>query len=418
MAWNPFRRVAPVIDPAFVARSRHFCIMPWVHLHVTQQGTATPCCQAPWDAPNAFGHIDRQSIAEIWNGKPIQAFRQKMRQDQADSRCARCYEKEASGLHSFRQLTNADYLHQLHRVGVANPPMPVYLDIRFSNLCNLKCRICGPWSSSQWHADAVALGMLPEGSSALTFAAQDEDALFAQLEPLLPEMEEVYFAGGEPLFMEQHYRLLDRLLAAGNTRVRLKYNTNFSRLEIKGWKAIDYWRRFEDVTVSASLDGSEARGAYLRKNLDWATVVALRRQMLAEVPHVNFFLTPTVYALNVLHLPDFHQDWVAQGLIRADACIPTPLIQPEAYNIRILPADFKAQVADRYARHITWLQAQTPARADTHAASIQHFEAVVTHMQSADHSHLLPDFRARTERLDRLRGERAGDVFPELKGIL
>lgn len=418
MAWNPFRRRLPVIDPEFVAQSRHFCIMPWVHLHVTQYGTVTPCCQAPWDEANAFGQVDKQPIAEIWNGQPIKAFRQTMRRDQPDKRCVRCYEKEASGLRSFRQFANGDYLHQLGRVDQAVTPPPIYLDIRFSNLCNLKCRICGPWSSSQWHSDAVALGMLPENSPALTFAAQDEEALFAQLEPLLGGIEELYFAGGEPLFMEQHYRLLDRLIAVGNTGLRLRYNTNFSKLGIKDWKATDYWRQFSDVTISASLDGSEARGTFLRKNLDWKTVVELRRQLMAEAPHVKFFLTPTVYVYNVLHLPDFHQDWVAKGLIAADDCFPTPLIQPEPYNIRILPADFKAKVAARYRAHLQWLRAQKPGRADTHAAAIRHFEAVVEHMLSADHSHLLPDFRTRTERLDRLRGESAGAIFPELKGIL
>ncbi len=418
MAWNPFRRRLPEIDAEFVAQSRHFCIMPWVHLHVTQYGTVTPCCQAPWDAAHAFGQLDQQPISEIWNGKAITEFRNRLRQDRPDARCTRCYEKEASGLKSFRQISNDHYPHHLDRVGQSTVPPPRYFDIRFSNLCNLKCRICGPWSSSQWHADAVALGMVPEGSSALTFAAKDEDDLFRQLEPMIKDLEEVYFAGGEPLLMEQHYRLLDRLLDHGNTRVQLKYNTNFSKLGIKEWRVIDYWRQFEHVTLSASLDGSEARGSYLRKNLDWDAVVALRRQLIAEAPHVDFFLTPTVYTYNVLHLPDFHQDWAAKGLIAPEACIPTALIQPEAFNIRVLPAAYKARVAARYAAHITWLKSQTPFRADTHAAAIQQYEGIVAHMLSGDHSHLLPDFRTRNERLDRLRGERALDVFPELIGVL
>ena len=392
--------------------------MPWVHLHITQYGTVTPCCQAPWESTAAFGQLEQQSITEIWNGKAITEFRNRLRQDQPDARCSRCYEKEASGLKSFRQITNGNYLHRLDRVGLPNVPPPLYFDIRFSNLCNLKCRICGPWSSSQWHADAVALGMVPGGSSALTFAAADEDDLFRQLEPMIKDLEEVYFAGGEPLLMEQHYRLLDRLLAYGNTRVHLKYNTNFSKLGIKEWRAIDYWRQFERVTLSASLDGSEARGSYLRKNLDWDKVIDLRRQLISEVPHVDFFLTPTVYAYNVLHLPDFHQDWVAQGLISPDACIPTALIQPEAFNIRVLPAAYKHRVAARYADHIAWLKSQTAFHTDIHAAAILQYEGIVAHMLSGDHSHLLPDFRARSERLDRLRGERALDVFPELKDVL
>jgi radical SAM protein with 4Fe4S-binding SPASM domain len=414
MAWNPFRSKLHALNPEFVAQSKHFCIMPWVHLHITQQGTVTPCCQAPWEEAQAFGQIDRQDIHEIWADAPMRAFRSRLRADQPDSRCTRCYEKEASGSKSFRQRTNGDYLHQLGRAASDTPPPPIYLDIRFSNLCNLKCRICGPWSSSQWHADAVALGMVAASSPALTFAAKDEDALFAQLEPILPEVEELYFAGGEPLFMEQHYRLLDRLIAHGNTRVHLKYNTNFSKLGIKHWKASEYWRQFPHVTLSASLDGAEARGTYLRKGLDWDAVVDLRRELQAAAPHVHFVLSPTAYVFNVLHLPDFHQDWVAKGLIGAEDFFPSLLIQPEPYNIRVLPPGIKAQVVTRYQAHLIWLQGQVPFRADAHAESLRQFQAVIDHIQSGDHSHLLPDFQARTARLDRLRGEQAAAVFPEL----
>ena len=89
------------IDDDFVANSKAFCIMPWIHLHVTQYGTATPCCQAPWDKENAYGDINEQSLDEIWNGQAIRDFRRKMMKDEPDSRCTKCYSKEAIGVTSL-----------------------------------------------------------------------------------------------------------------------------------------------------------------------------------------------------------------------------------------------------------------------------------------------------------------------------
>lgn len=112
-----------------------------------------------------IGDINQQSITEIWNGKAMRNFRSKLLRGKPDERCTACYDKESSGFRSLRQVTNADYAHlqerlsQTRRNGALPEADPVYLDIRFSNVCNLKCRICGPWSSSQWHNDAVAFQM-------------------------------------------------------------------------------------------------------------------------------------------------------------------------------------------------------------------------------------------------------------------
>ena len=32
----------------------------------------------------------------------------------------------------------------------------MFLDLKLGNICNLKCRICGAWSSNKWAQEEVA----------------------------------------------------------------------------------------------------------------------------------------------------------------------------------------------------------------------------------------------------------------------
>ena len=412
------------IDKSFVAESKAFCIMPWVHFHVTQHGTVTPCCQAPWQAEHSFGDINQQSVPEIWDSKAIRAFRKTMIRDEKDNRCERCYIKEDSGWKSLRQITNEKYLHQLERVqatdrkGRVRDQAPIYLDIRFSNICNLKCRICGPWSSSQWFKDAVALGMVDPKSPSLTYATDQEDAFFAQLEALGPELEEIYFAGGEPLLMEQHYRLLDLLIEKGYTNLYLQYNTNFSTLKLKEVDVVEKWKHFRKVGIAASLDGMGPRGEYLRKNLNWEQVVANRKRLLEEAPNTEFFISPTLCIFNLLHIPDFHQTWVSEGFLHPEDFYPSLLVQPEPYNIRVLPEAIKAEARHKYQDHLKWLEAQTPNRPERLEECLKMYHNLLLHLDSADMSGLLPEFRERTAKLDKLRQESFVEVFPELAFLI
>lgn len=128
------------LNDSILTDSDSFCMMPWVHLHTTQLGTVTPCCQAPMEAEQSFGNINEQPLEEIWNGTEMRKFRQKLMNNTKDTRCTRCYNQEAVGLLSMRQVTNRAFQHKLDWVksttknGYAPDAKPIYWDIRFSNL--------------------------------------------------------------------------------------------------------------------------------------------------------------------------------------------------------------------------------------------------------------------------------------------
>lgn len=392
-------------------KSRVFCIYPWIHLHAYPTGEAYPCCHAEMTHP--VGNCKSQTLREIWQGPEMTGLRDNMLNERESPACARCYEQEASGFFSGRRSANKHHGHHIKKLQ-DNPFEMTYWDIRFSNLCNLRCRSCGHIFSSQWYQDQAALAG-PEWRKThqvLNYAGRTDIDMWEQLLPHIDYVEQIYFAGGEPLLMEEHYRILDELERRGRFDVRLIYNTNFTHTDLKGRSVFDYWRRFESVAVGASLDAMGPRAEYIRKGTDWAQVEANRRAMQEICPQVDFYISPTLSVMNAWHLPDFHRAWVEQGFIQAQDLNVNILQDPRYYRIDIAPRGFKQQLQDRYQQHLEWLAPQDPLQRATVG-----FQSAVTFMMATDNSHLLPEFWQRTQKLDHLRREDVLATLPELKEL-
>ncbi|GAB5538268.1 MAG: hypothetical protein Salg2KO_03710 [Salibacteraceae bacterium] len=414
------------IDEAWLKSHPSFCMMPFVHMHVSQHGTVTPCCQAPWQKELAFGDANESSLDEIWNGEAMNAFRAKMIKGQRDVRCERCYEKEASGWKTLRSITNENFKEHLDRVRSASADgrlnetnqdyRPVYYDLRFSNVCNYRCRICGPWSSSKWHKDAKGLGMTDNDSS-LTQAVPDSSSLLSQFEANIENVEEVYFAGGEPMIMDEHYQMLEILVKHKKHQTRLMYNTNFSVLAHKQWDVLEFWKHFDHINLAASLDAMGPRAEILRKEQSWSGILQNLQILKDRAPHVRFMISPTVYVLNILHLTDFHKKMVLDRYITAEDFVPSLLIQPEYYNIRCLPSSIKKQIERNIHEHLNWLMDQSCENDEKMVYVKQTYTNLLEHMNHEDRTHLLPELKKRTTSLDKIRNEQLSEIMDELEFI-
>jgi radical SAM protein with 4Fe4S-binding SPASM domain len=393
-------------------QSNTFCIYPWIHLHAYPTGEAYPCCHAEMGV-GQVGNCRTNTLEEIWQDQPMQDLREAMLTETPHAACTRCYEQEQSGFFSGRRSANKHHGHHVKKLDT-NPFEMTYWDIRFSNLCNLKCRSCGHIFSSQWYQDQARLAG-PEWkarNTVLNYAGRTETDMWEQLEPHLDYVEQIYFAGGEPLLMEEHYRILDELVRRQRFDVRLIYNTNFTHTDLKGRSVFEYWRQFDSVAVGASLDDMGARAGYIRKGTDWAVVEQNRRDMMAICPEVDFYISPTLSIMNAHHLPDFHRAWVEQGLIRAQDLNVNILQDPAHYRIDIAPAEYKKQLKEKFQRHIEWLRTQDPLHRATTG-----FESAIAFMDATDNTHLIDTFWRRTHELDTIRKENILDVIPELTAL-
>ena len=388
--------------------------MPWVHMHMWPAGYTYPCCMADPELP--VGNTQDQSLQEIWNGPEMRELRLNMLQDKKSDICRRCYELEDSDVWTLRKSSNENFKHHKAKVestgddGTAGDVNLAYMDIRFSNLCNLKCRSCGPQFSSSWFEDHKQLyGKL--NHEKILKVRDDMLNFMDELEPLLNSVERVYWAGGEPLITDEHYRILDKWIEMGKRDVVMDYTTNFTQMRYKKKTAFEYWNAFEDVRVAASLDANHARGEYLRKNMDWAIVVQNRRDMIKQCPHVYFEITPTVSAYNVLNLPDFHKEWIEEGLLQPRAIRINMLLDPSYMRFQILPPSMKEQVRKRYQEHFDYLK-----QFDDVDSVISDFENVIKFLDK-DRTDEIDMFLFKTNRIDRLRNESLFDIFPELRDL-
>ena len=277
--------------------SQRFCMLPWIHLHAAPDGAAYPCCYST--NVQTVGSVKKKTLAEIWNDKPQRRLRTNMLNEKPSTECRRCYEQEEAGFFSGRKSANKHFGHYIDRIdktledGTHPEFQMTYWDIRFSNLCNLRCRSCGHIVASQWYQDQAKLAG-PEWklhNSVLNYAGRTEMDMWEQLEPHLDYVEQIYFAGGEPLLMEEHYNILEELLKRGRTDVRLIYNTNFTHTDLKGKSVFEYWRQFKSVAVGASLDDQHARAEYIRKGTEWHKVIANRAEMIRTCPDVDFYIS-------------------------------------------------------------------------------------------------------------------------------
>jgi len=405
---------------SLLINNQYFCMYPWMHLYVEPKGTVYPCCGTTYRNESSLGNTRENLLKEIWNGEKIKSIRKAMLNNQPVVGCSRCYEQEASGFFSMRNSANKHHGHHINLVddtcddGSLDKFKMLYWDVRFNNLCNLKCRSCGPDFSSSWYQDQLKLSPdYGKNHKALFFAGKFESDLWDQLIDHIDYVEQIYFAGGEPLMMEEHYKILEELEKRKKFDVRLIYNTNFTQIQLKDRTVFDYWKKFSSVSIGASLDASGTRAEYIRKGTNWDQVEQNRRLMQLICPNVDFYVSATLSILNAMHIVDFHREWTDKGFIQAKDFNVNILTDPEFYRIDIAPKEYKQEIQQKYQQHIAWLSPQDSLRRASNG-----YESAIKFMNTTDNSHQIDQFWTKTRQLDLIRNESALSILPELKALL
>ena len=404
-----------VKEKKLLTENESFCMLPWIHLHAYPDGRAYPCCFA-FD-PYPVGDLNKQSLKEVFNGEKMKEMRLRMLNNKKSRECMKCYDQEKSGFFSLRLSSNKHFGHNIGSVDSTQSDgtadfMIKYWDIRFSNLCNMACRSCGTWFSSNWYEDHKKLTGSPPPHAKIMKVGRNTNDMWEQMLESFEHTEQFYFAGGEPIIMEEHYRILKELERRKMFHVRIIYNTNFSRLKFKDLDVLELWNKFDSVSVGASLDAEGKRGEFMRKGTVWKDTVANRKKMLEICPQVDFYISSTVGLINALHIVDFHRNWTDQGLLKPQDFNFNLLQYPFWQRIDLLPNAYKQKVKEKYEKHLEWLRPQ-----DHLTRATKGFESGLDYMMRRDNFTHFYKFKEGMQKLDAIRNENILEVFPELKEL-
>lgn len=271
-------------------KPENLCLAPWTHTYLSPQTERRLCCASREPAQNFKQYIDTkegtneynpQTLEEYWNGENIRRIRMQMLNDEVPPECVVC-DKKLLNNDVYRDYFTHLFAHKWEDVIVNTDydgytsMKPVSWDYRFSNLCNFKCRMCGPMLSSSWETEARKQGKIEpwmEPSVKKSIENFQSTVVEEEFSQAVEEhrIEEIYWVGGEPLMYDQHWKYMQRIIELGDGQgLYARYNTNLSRVSYKGIDLYDdILSKIRDWQICASIDGTGAVGEYIRTGLKY-----------------------------------------------------------------------------------------------------------------------------------------------------
>ncbi len=432
---------------------KSFCPVPWNFQAIQNNGTIRVCCQM--NVTPGRGTLKKDdgspynakadNLNEARNAPLIKSVRRSMMNGDWPDECARCKREEESGLQSRRSWesklwtsitpeTVADYTDADGGIDIDNIPL-VYYDLRFGNLCNLACRMCGPEDSHTWYKDWVEMGYDntwkdTHGKVELTrndkgrwvtdaYEWHGSETFWEQIEANLSNIRMVYMAGGEPLLIERHYEFLQKCIDRDVAKkIRLEYNTNLTNLQPR---VLEMWKHFRTVTIGASVDGFGDVLEYQRHPAKWS-VVNKNLNIVDKLPeNIKATISATVTVYNVWQFPDFMLWKIRQGFTKININMTNPIMnyhvchRPLSNNIQVLPDSQKIMLKQHYENKIKEFD-EFDENLRKHAAKILDGIIKFAFAVPTDENKL-EQFTTFTTKLDKIRNQNILDIVPQYADI-
>jgi organic radical activating enzyme len=449
-----------------VSGSPSFCVLPWIHLATRPNGDMRICCVA--NASGADTGDYTVGLVKMEDGKPanfahdlpteafnndyMKSVRKLMLDGQAPASCKKCYDEEQEGIASKRIWETGTWfkdegidIPELIAQTAEDGTVPYkleYLDLRLGHTCNLKCIMCSPHDSSQWvgeHKKVYPLFQSPLIKKQLSWERKEfnnfwheNPEFWEEIYEQIPNLKQLYFAGGEPLMIREHKMFLEEIIKRGYAdKITLRYNTNGLLLDDA---IIKIWSKFRKVKVGFSLDGISSRNHYIRYPSDWATIKKNLEILDSAPDNIQTNIALAVQILNIKHVPEMirwkvcsnfkkiNMDTNAAGQVMGGGLIGVHLLWiPTWLSLRVLPKEDKLEVRRLFAELQQWLwdnYTHDKEFWETNPYGWKRWEGILDWMDAEDHTNLLPDFREYITTMDTQRGTDFKTTFPELAHLI
>ena len=376
----------------------NICPLPWTGLEVGVNGGAAPCCLYKGQVPNV--KVYETSLKEIQKSQYMEDLRTKFRNGEKPAGCDRCCAEESVGKDSKRINSLYKMKNSLKNWTPNSEPSLKFIDFKLGNVCNLKCRICGSWSSSKWAQEELDYGENPVAKKNLKEGGwpKRQPQFFDDIKEYLADAEYFEFTGGEPFMIRDHFKILMHCVEKGYAKnIDIHYNTNGTHLPPKD--IFDLWRYFKRVEIAFSIDDVGEQFQYQRHPANWREVNHNLVEFKTYQTHnMEFQICTTISIFNIFSLAKISL-WVAQyqpKFFYVNTCF-----DPDVFNIQTLPKQVKNIVNSRY-------------------SMLTDFQPTLRFMNSVhrDSEEIREQRKARILQTDKYREENFGDVFPLLNKVL
>ena len=391
-----------------------FCVLPWVSLEASPIGTVRPCCLADDEIVDDAGQkfeLSKAKFQDIQNSNHMRNLRAQFLAGEKPQTCRKCWNEERSGRDSKRIHTLNRLKHMLPDQDWTTDAKPLmFLDLKLGNICNLKCRICGSWSSSQFATEE--LNSMPRAEQKSSHAYQmlragawprENEQFWSQIDSVLTDIRYIEFTGGEPFMIDQHFDMLQGIVDRGIAhQVEIHYNTNGTQYPEK---AIEIWRHFKTVEIAFSIDDIGERFEYQRTNADWAVVldtITSFQYLRDQMSNIQLQCCSTVNIFNVRYIDELAH-WIA--LQKFDFVYWNMMHDAWYFSIATLPDTVKAAVTEHL--HST----------DVLPQYREEFDRIVDFMNSGASTDGFM-LRMKIADLDRKRNQNFATICPEMAQLI
>lgn len=307
-----------------------FCMLGLLHTYISPDGNVMPCCIGDITKESLGNINDISTWDEIWNGERYKEFRRNMVSGNKNPICSGCYDTEKFSEMSSRKWNNEQYKHYFKEYmdyllpdGSMSKSKMKYLDFRFTNNCNQACITCGHTLSSKWYDTMVKLNKTPLQPKFIE--PTNESLAYELIDSNISSVDNIYFAGGEPLLSKYHWYTLEKLIESGRAKeIDIVYSSNCSVLTYHGKNVLDYWKEFKGVMIMASIDEVGERFNYIRWPGNWDKVsenLRIISHFFSSLPNSQNFklcFAPVISSLNAHRLKDMMQEFVNSGVYQQE----------------------------------------------------------------------------------------------------
>jgi sulfatase maturation enzyme AslB (radical SAM superfamily) len=373
-----------------------------------------------------------------------------MMQKKIPASCAKCFEEEANGIVSKRvweayyweqEGLDFDQVVSSTKADGSIPPVIKYLDLRLGHTCNLKCVMCTPHDSSRWTQDydklisktrsPIILKQIDWDEKEFNNTWYERPELWEEVFEQIPNIQQLYFAGGEPLMIKEHRRFLEEIVKRGYAKnITVRYNSNGVLVDNK---MIELWSNFKEVRFAFSIDAILERNHYIRYPVDWNEILQALHLLDSTPDNIKIGIACAVQVFNIKHIIDFAKWKVQQNFKKINKFTMAGhevgggllnmhmLYIPTFLSARIWPKADKDQLVKDFAEFKQWLwdnYTQSDSFWKENPNGWNRWESILKFVLAEDHSHLLPDFKEYVNNLDDIRSTKAKEIFPELGHLL